>query len=150
LASTFEIFRQAERIETISAEIYGTLASQFRDDLDAHALFIRLEAEEMQHASRIRLLAATYRNDSKLLVRVNGACELEACLAEAESALAEVQAGRWGESLAQVLGRVARLEDRLARAHANLLALNGNGALRDFFEQLSRMDDAHVELLIRS
>jgi hypothetical protein len=49
-----------------------------------------------------------------------------------------------------VLGRVARLEDRFARAHANLLALNGHGALRDFFEQLARMDDAHVELLIRS
>jgi hypothetical protein len=148
--STFDVFKRAERVELVAAAIYGTLAKRFRDDADAHALFVRLEAEEQQHASRIRLLAATYRNDSKLVDKVNGAEGLDACLAEAQAALDEVQAGGWGPALGEVLGRLARLEDRLSRAHANLLALNGNGALREFFEQLARMDEAHVQLLVRT
>jgi rubrerythrin len=150
LASTFEVFRWAERIEAIAAEIYGLLARRFGEDPDAYALFAQLQAEEEQHAARIRLLAASYRNDSKLLPAVNGAAELAACLGEAERAMAEVRAGGWGPRLADVLVRVSRLEDRLARAHADLLALNGDPGLREFFEQLARMDDAHVELLVRT
>ena len=150
MACTFEVFEIAERIEEVSAAIYGALARRFEEDADARALFVQLEAEELQHVNRIRLLAATYRHDSKLLDRVNGGAELAESLAEAERSLEEVQSGGWGARLADVLGRLARLEDRLARAHANLLALNGNGQLRHFFEQLARMDDAHVQLLIRS
>jgi hypothetical protein len=148
--STFDVFRKAERVETVSAEIYAALARRFSDDPDAYALFVQLEAEELQHASRVRLLAATYRNDSKLVGAVHGGEELAACLSEAEAALAEVQAGRWGSTLGEVLKRLARLEDRLVLAHANLLALNAGGGLREFFEQLARMDDAHVQLLIRT
>ena len=144
------MFKRAERVELVAAAIYGALATRFRDDADAHALFARLETEEEQHASRIRLLAATYRNDSKLIEKVNGAEGLDACLAEAQAALAEIQAGGWGPGLGDVLGRLARLEDRLSRAHADLLALNGNGALREFFEQLAHMDDAHMQLLVRT
>ncbi len=148
--STFDLFKRAERIELVSAAIYGALAKRYRGDPDTYALFSRLEAEEQQHASRVRLLAAAYRKDSKLLEKVNGAGELDACLAEADAALREVERDEWGPALADVLDRVSRLEDRLAKAHANLLALNGNGALRDFFEQLARMDDAHVQLLVRT
>jgi hypothetical protein len=150
LGSTFDLFRRAERIESVAAEIYGVLARRFSGNPDAYALFTQLEAEEQQHAARVRLLAASYRNDSKLLREVNGASELAACLADAEGALAEVRAGGWGRGLTEVLARVARLEDRLVCAHANLLALNGDGALREFFEKLTEMDDAHVELLVRT
>jgi hypothetical protein len=147
LGSTFDLFKCAERIEALSAAIYGILALRFRGDAQAEALFLRLEAEELQHASRVRLLAATYRNDSKLIDRVNGAEQLDACLADAERALAEVQSGAWGPGLADVLSRAGRLEARLAAAHANLLALNGDSGLRQFFEQLARMDEAHFHLL---
>jgi hypothetical protein len=147
LRSNFDLFKCAERIEALAAAIYGALAARFRGDREAQALFLRLEAEELQHASRVRLLAATYRNDSRVVDRVNGAEELDACLAEAERALGEVQAGAWGPGLADVLARVARLEAKLACAHANLLARNGEGGIRDFLEQLARMDAAHLHLL---
>jgi hypothetical protein len=149
LPSTFDVFRRAERIEAICAAIYGLLALRFRDDAEAWALFSRLEEEELQHASRVKLLASAYRHDSKLRTPVNGADELQACLAAAEQALAEVQGGGWGPGLADVLGRAARLEEQLLSAHAHLLALNGDHALRDFFEQLSLMDEGHVTLLRR-
>lgn len=147
MPSTFDVFNRAERVETLAASIYSRLARQFRAEADAHALFIRLESEELQHASRIRLLSATYRNDSKLIDKVNGAEALESCIAAAETALAEVEAGTWGPGLGDVLARLARLENRLQQAHAHLLALNGHTGLRGFFEQLAHMDDAHVLLL---
>jgi hypothetical protein len=147
LPSTFDVFRRAERVEILAAEVYAAAARQFRADANAHALFRRLESEELQHASRIRLLAATYRNDPKLIPTVNGAQALDTCLAAAREALAELEAGRWGPHLAGVLERLADLEDELQRAHAHLLALNAHTGLRDFFEQLAHMDDGHVQLL---
>ena len=148
MATNFDLFGRAERIETLAAAIYGALAKRFHGDEEARDLFARLEAEELQHVSRVRLLASSYRSDPKLLVKVNGAAELEACVRDAEDALEDVEAGRWGPDLDDVKQRLALLEVRLAKAHANVLAMNGNGALRDFFEQLAQMDDAHVQLLV--
>jgi hypothetical protein len=147
LGSTFDVFRRAERVETLAAAVYAAVARHFRADANAHALFRRLEGEELQHAARVRLLAATYRNDSKLIEKVNGAETLDACLRYAEEALAQVEAGEWGPGISDVFARLARLEERLQSAHAHLLALNADTKLRDFFEELAHMDDAHVVLL---
>jgi hypothetical protein len=145
--TTFEVFKKAERIENIAAAIYAFLAKQFADDPDVRALFARLEAEEVQHASRVRLLASRYRGDSKLLPNVPGNPELDACLADAEAALVEVQAGRWGRDLASIKARLVALEERMANAHAQVIARDGHPALRDFFRQLALQDDAHAALL---
>jgi rubrerythrin len=145
--STFELFKCAERIEAVSAALYAALARRFRDDPEAHALFVRLGAEELQHASRIRLVAASYRNDSGVLERVRGAKELEACLAESERALADVEAGIWGSDVTQVKRRLRFLEAELSRAHAHTLLEDGDPGLRDFFRQLAAQDAAHAELL---
>jgi rubrerythrin len=146
VASNILLFEAAERIETLSGRIYGALAKVFRGDPDAQALFVRLEAEEEQHASRVRLLAAHYRRDAKLAVDGDVA-ELEACSAAAARALAEVEAGRWGTDLDEVKRRLAALEEELARAHAHLLARTANPALREFFAALAEQDEAHARLL---
>lgn len=145
--TTFDVFGRAERIETIAAAIYAAVAKQFADDEQARALFVRLEAEEVQHASRVRLLAGRYRVDRKLLERVAGVAELDACLAQAEAALAEVTAGAWGRDLAAIKARLALLETQLASAHAHVMAEDGHPGLREFFRQLALQDDAHVALL---
>jgi len=145
--TTFEVFKKAERIETIAAAIYAFLAKQFADDADVRALFARLETEEAQHAARVRLLASRYRGDSKLLASVPGGPELETCLAHAEAALVEVQSGGWGRDLASIKVRLAALELELADAHAQAIAKDGHPALRDFFRQLALQDDAHASLL---
>ncbi len=147
MASTFDFFRRAERIEALAAAIYAALAVQFAADAATRDLFVRLEREELQHASRIRLLASSYRGDSRLIDRVSGAADLEACCGEAEAALREVQAGTWGTDLAGVKARLAALEVRLSKAHAHVLAQDGNASLRDFFRQLALQDDAHARLL---
>jgi hypothetical protein len=145
--TTFDVFRCAERIETVAAELYAVFAKQFAKDEELRGLFKRLEQEELQHASRIRLLSSRYRGDTKLLDRLQGAQELEACLRDAEDALAEVAGGAWGVDLPAIKVRLAALETRLARAHAQAIAQDGHPALRDFFRQLALQDEAHVALL---
>lgn len=146
MGSTYQLFERAERIEAASARIYGALATAFRDDPGARALFTRLQAEEDQHATRVRLLAAHYRHDPKLQVDVDAAV-LDACLAEAARALAEIEAGGWGPDLDSVKRRLAVLEERFSAAHAHLITGSRSPALREFFATLARQDEAHARLL---
>ncbi|HYG69208.1 MAG TPA: ferritin family protein [Anaeromyxobacteraceae bacterium] len=151
MPTTYDLLRRAERIETTAAEIYGALAAQFAASPAARSLFESLAAEELQHASRIRLLTARYKHDARLVARRSAdAPALEACLAEAEGALAEIRTGRWRLDLAATKRRLGALEDRLGVAHAEVLARDGNPDLREFFEQLARQDAAHARLLIES
>jgi hypothetical protein len=148
--TTWDVFRHAERVETVAAAIYGSLARQFADDDGARALFARLEQEELQHASRVRLLASRYRADTKLMAKPSGATAMIELVQVVEGALAEVNAGSWGRDLAAVERRLVALEGALQRAHAQAIAEDAHPALRDFFRQLSLQDDAHVALLGRS
>jgi hypothetical protein len=145
--TTVDVFKHAERIEAIAATIYAFFARQFAGDEKARALFKRLEAEEIQHATRVRLLAARYVADRRLIERFGHSAELEACLHIAEAALVEVNAGAWGADVTAVKLRLAELEIRLARAHAQAIAEGGHPALRDFFRQLALQDEAHAQLL---
>lgn len=145
--TTFDVFKKAERIETTAASIYAAIAKRFAEDEPVRTLFARLEQEEIQHASRVRLLASRYRGDKRILSRVPGVAELEVCLAQAEAALAEVLAGGWGRDLAPIKARLAQLEGQLSRAHAQVIAEDGDPSLRDFFRQLALQDDAHAALL---
>lgn len=145
-STTWQLLERAERVEAVSAKIYAALARRFRGEPTVHSLFGRLEAEELQHASRVRLLAAHHRNDTKLAVDA-GAAELDACIEEATGALSEIEAGLWPADLAEVKRRLRALEDRLARAHAELLARDAPPSLRSFFASLAAQDEAHARLL---
>lgn len=148
MASTYQLFQRAERIEIVAGNVYAALAGQFRDDPEAKALFAKLAVEEEQHAARVRLLAAHYRHDSRILgPGETDSTGLDGCLAECERALAEVEAGAWGRDLSEVKGRLAALEEGLAQAHADLLLGETNPELREFFAQLAAQDVGHARLL---
>lgn len=148
MGSTFQLFEKAERLEVLCADIYRALARQFQDDPPARDLFQRLEAEERQHATRVRLLAARYQHDSKLLeAAAVAAHHLDELLEEARAVLSRIEAGGWGAGLEVVKRELADLEDRFSAAHAQVIASTANPALRAFFEQLARQDRAHRELL---
>ncbi len=150
MATTYDLFDVAERVEVVAAEIYGELATRHGDDPEARALFARLHDEELQHAARVRLLAGRYRQDPRVLERAaSDPEELRRVVADAEATLAEIRAGWWGDSVADAKGRLAEMEDRLARAHADRLAREAHPALREFFEQLAAQDRGHRELLRR-
>lgn len=145
--TTFDVFRTAERIEAVAAAIYAEVAKRFAADEKARALFARLEQEELQHASRVRLLASRYRGDTRILPKVPGVADLESCLSHAEAALADVRAGAWDGDVAETRRRLVQLEGLLSRAHAQTIAKDGDPSLRDFFRQLALQDDAHAALL---
>jgi hypothetical protein len=150
LATSYEIFEKAERVEQLSAALYGVLAERLGSDPEVRELFLRLEQEELQHASRVRLLGSRYRSDPRLLGRLpidHG--EMDAILAESEQALREAQDGSFARTAAQAFARLGELEDHLARAHAELVAREGAPALREFFRKLAEQDRAHRELLGR-
>lgn len=151
MPTTYHLLGRAERIETTAAAIYAALAAQFAGLPAARSLFEGLAADELQHASRIRLLAARYKHDARLAARRPAASpELDACLAEAEQVLADVRARRWESDFGRAKQKLCALEDRLSRAHAEALARDAHPDLRAFFEQLARQDEAHARLLVES
>jgi rubrerythrin len=146
--TTYEIFDRAERLEQLAADIYGALAARFWNDRDAHALFTRLRTEELQHASRVRLLAARYRHDPRLLERASGdRAVLDRLGAEGEAVLAAIREGTFGRDLDEVKRNLATLEGRFQDSHAELIAATGHPELRAFFEQLAEQDGEHRRLL---
>lgn len=149
VATTYQLFDNAVRIEEICAEAYHLLADQFSTDPDVRDLFLRLEQEEMQHASRVKLLAARYRHDPRLLGAPVDVAGLDRMLAEAENALGAIRRRTFARTAEEACARAADLEERFARAHAEIISHEGHPALREFFWKLAEQDRGHNELLRR-
>ncbi len=147
MATTYEIFEKAQRIEELCAEAYRLLAEQFADDTEARDLFQRLEDEELQHASRVRLLAARYRHDPRLLGVPVSATDLDGMLADAQQAVEAIRHRAFARTADEARARAASMEERFARAHAELISHEGHPALREFFWKLAEQDRAHNDLL---
>jgi rubrerythrin len=146
MGSTYQLLEKAEQIELLAERLYRRLAERFAGD--ARATFQRLAEEEAQHAARIRLLAARYRHDKRLVrsLAADGAL-MDRLLVEGEEALAAVRAGAWDGDPAAALRRAAALERRFGLVHAQVLAQEGHPELRALFEQLAAQDRAHLALL---
>ncbi|MGC3997689.1 MAG: hypothetical protein QM767_09425 [Anaeromyxobacter sp.] len=125
------------------------LAARFSSDPEAREVFQRLQAEEVQHASRVRLLASRYRHDPKILgtPSAQAVAELERTVVEVQEAIAQMQDGRFGRTLAQVLENVVRLEERVGSAHAEVIARTAHPDVRAFFQLLAGQDAGHARLL---
>lgn len=146
MATTYQLLEKAERLELLAEQLYLALAARFGGE--AKALFSRLAAEEAQHAARVRLLAARYRQDSRLVGSLAvDTPQLDRLLREAEEALAGVRAGAWDGDPAAAIEGAAELERRFCTAHAQSLPREAHPDLRAFFEQLAAQDRAHLDLL---
>jgi rubrerythrin len=150
MSSTHALFTAAERLELLAAEMYRLLAEQFAAKEGVRALFWRLHQEEIQHATRVRLLAAQYRNDSGLFERAilfEGAPDPRALVASLEATVREVEAGAWGSDLQEIRARVVDLERRCVSLHAQFVAAGASPEISSFFEELARQDVEHERLL---
>jgi rubrerythrin len=146
MGSTYQLLEKAERLELLAQELYLALAGRFGGE--ARELFKRLAAEEAQHAARVRLLAARYRQDKKLVASLAADTTLmDRLLVEAEEALASATAGAWDGDPQAALRGAAELERRFCQAHAQALSQDAHPDLRAFFEQLAAQDKAHEALL---
>jgi len=148
MASTYQLLQQAEKLELLAAELYTALAGRYGGE--PRDLFLRLAQEEGQHASRIRLLAARSRHDSRLVATMAAEThEIEALLAEAAGVLDAVRRGEWDQDAGAALARAAELETRFCKAHAQCLSRDAHPELLAFFQQLAAQDEAHRQLLAR-
>jgi rubrerythrin len=148
MASTYQLLQKAEKLELLAAELYHALAERFGGE--ARSLFLRLAQEEGQHACRIRLLAARYRHDTKLVATMTAEThEIDALLADASQSLEAVRRGEWDGDQEAALVRAAELEARFCKAHAQSLTRDAHPELLAFFEQLAAQDEAHRQLLAR-
>ena len=151
MAGAYSLFKAAERLEQLASELYLALAERFAGDAEASELFRRLADEEVQHAARIQLLAAEYRNDPRLFsaaaaLRGKGP-DADAFGRETAAAVGEVRGGGWGATLDDVVRRAGELEERCAGVHAQFLALGAGASVVGFFEELARQDREHRRLL---
>jgi rubrerythrin len=151
VASTYEIFQRAERIERTAAELYRLMAENFPWPAEDLALFKRLEQEEIQHAARVRLLASQYRSEPRLFRVDQVKLELmEQMEGWAEELRHELANGRWHGDLEGLKRRVADLEDRCGASHADMLADAADPRIVRFFRDLAAQDRAHKEILLQS
>ena len=151
MASAFEVFTRAERLERASAELYGLLSRRFPWSDEDRALLQRLAEEATQHAARVRLLSAQYRNDPRT-VRVDAAALASVELMERaiEELVADIQRGRWNDDLVGLKARIADLEGEGQASHADLLAEGSDPRVKTFFRELARQDHSHRALLLGS
>ena len=146
MSSNYQLLENAERLELLAQLIYEALSGRFGGE--PREIFKRLAAEESQHAARVRLLAARYRQDRRLVASLGVDTPLlDRLLVEAEEALAAVNAGAWDGDPKAALASAAELEDRFCQAHAQSLSQGSHPELRAFFEQLASQDKAHAALL---
>jgi hypothetical protein len=149
LTSAYEVFARAERIELAAAALYRRVAAACAWSPAERGVFETLEREEIQHAARVRLLTAEYRNDSHLFDVAR--LDLDV-LDEAEGAVrlvaAEVEAGHWGRDPEGLKARVVEMEERCGASHADILADCADTRVAWFFGELSREDREHRALLL--
>jgi hypothetical protein len=142
------LLRTAERMEAVAQALYTDLAISFSDHPDLKQLFLRLAAEEEQHALRIRLLE---RSQGKLrwprdvLEQFCSACD--AMIAEMETLRRELGPFPASNDTAKVLGRLAALEERFGLIHAQDLARHAGPEVQELFASLALQDAAHRVLI---
>ncbi len=143
-----ECLEAAARIEVLVQTIYGGLASRYADRPALRDLFLRLAAEEEQHAYRIRTLS---RHDVQAAWDDGTAANLPALLGAMEAELASMAAeeaeGPGSGSPRSILLRVIDFESRFASIHAEYLARSVEPGVQGLFSALAMQDRHHMELL---
>jgi rubrerythrin len=150
MASAYVLFAAAERLELLAAEMYRLLAERFASREPVRAVFLKLHQEEIQHATRVRLLAAQHRTDPWLFssaVLFHGAPDPMLMVREVEEMVRDLEAGVWGKDLQDARARVVEMERRCVSLHAQFLVAGAPKEISSFFAELARQDEEHERLL---
>jgi hypothetical protein len=151
LTSTFDVFALAERVELAAAELYFVIGQRPGLPDDDRILLRTLEEEEMQHAARIRLLTAQYRNDPKLFDVSNlDMAKLREVERWSREMREQVVSGRWDDDPQGLKLALIDLESRCSASHADILAERSDPSIAGFFRELAAQDKAHHHKLLES
>jgi hypothetical protein len=135
-------------MEALAQNLYTRLADAFSERPALRDLFLRLAAEEGQHAMRIRLLerhrgAALWPAD----IVERSSRDLDEMTAAITSMRQDLDRHHLALDADAVLQRLAAMEDRFHSIHAQELARSAVPGVQELFASLARQDGAHQELL---
>jgi rubrerythrin len=149
MTTAYDIFARAERVELAAAALYRRVAAMLPWSGADRELLLRLEEEEFQHAARIRLLAAQYRNDPRLF-QISSALlqRFDEVDAAGRELLQEIEGGRWIDDLQGLKIRIAQMEEQSGASHAEALAESADERIAQFFRLLARQDHEHRAMLL--
>jgi rubrerythrin len=149
MSTAYDIFARAERVELAAAALYRRVAGMLPWSGADRELLLRLEEEEFQHAARIRLLAAQYRNDPRLFQISSAVLErFDEVDAAGRELLREIEDGRWTQDLQGLKARIAEMEERCGATHAEALADSADERIGRFFRLLAKQDREHRAMLL--
>jgi hypothetical protein len=138
----------ALRMETAAQALYSDLSIAFAEQPSLRQLFLRLAAEEEQHAMRIRLLQRHQGRTSwprDVLERFCGQCD--AMVAEVGILRLELGTSPATRDARAVLRRLSEMEDRFCSIHAQDLARHAGPEVERVFATLALQDSAHRDLI---
>lgn len=138
----------AIRVEALAEELYAGLAATFEGQPWLRDLFLRLAAEEGQHAMRIRLLRIHAGRTPWPAATLQAVGEdLEALAGGIAALRAEFRSLSGSGDAREVLRKVAELEVRFATVHAEELARSADPEVQRLFGSLALQDARHRELV---
>lgn len=141
----------ATRIESLAQELYAGLATTYQHQPFLRELFVRLAAEEGQHAMRIRLLSGHGGRVAWPQDMLDRVCaDLDAVSAEMAERREEFRGLAPGSDARPVLRKLAEMEKRFGSIHAEELARCGEPDVQRLFAALGKQDAQHRELIERA
>jgi rubrerythrin len=143
-----ECLEAAVRLEMHAHDLYRSLASRYFERADLHELFLKLAAEEEEHARRIRALARNPLGsaawDDRTRSRVAG--QMRAMEAEAVAMLVR-SSGQKPDRPDDLIRSVIDFERRFGLVHAEELAPLFAPEAQATFLALAAQDERHRALL---
>ena len=138
----------AERIERLAQRLYARLADRTRHWPLLQRLFLRLSAEEEQHALRIQTFGRHALPEHWDQAAANEVGEALASMEEElEALLVDLSQRPEYRDSGEILRLVAGFESRFADLHSEGLARLFAPEVRKLFAALAAQDLQHVELL---
>lgn len=138
----------ALHMETAAQALYSDLSIAFSEHPSLHRLFLRLAAEEEQHAMRIHLLQRHQGKTSwprDVVERFSGQCD--AMVAEIGILRQELGPSPGSRDARALILRLSEMEDRFCSIHAQDLARHAGPEVERVFATLALQDSAHRDLL---
>jgi len=141
----------AIRVEKVAAQIYAVLAQRFGDSPEEHAMFSRLEQEELQHALRIEMLGTVLARRPELQFEpVLDVRRMTQALRDGEDVALLVADPTRSMTVSQARRMAAALELKFSSVHAEQLTTVSEPSLHELFSVFVAQDKEHAALLSRS
>jgi rubrerythrin len=144
MADVHTLLRPLERLETLMAEIYESLASTHKADVEASRLFSRLAMDERSHASQVSYVRRLASQNPKDFTSV--AIDLPEALKTLED-VTTLRCNVENLTLPEVVKMLHCIEQQAAEAHARKELAQASQSLSHLLINLMQADRSHAQAI---